>query len=228
MSKKENEIKQSTDVSQDVDEDVVISPRTGKPIDKRHSPKKPRKNNSWLSPQNYLQNLEPGDNTTLIQINAKLFAMPEIDMNDPRQVSERLGEYFKLYAEADLKPTVAGMAIALNGMSTNQLRCIVVNRATGGVGYKPAIAKPVAVLIKKAYATLENLWESYMNSGKINPVSGIFLGKNNYGYQDKTEYVVTPNQGDTNDYSAEDIKKRYLSGEEQKRLSTTDTKAEPL
>ena len=67
-----------------------------------------------------------------------------------------------------------------------------------------------------------------MNSGKINPVSGIFLGKNNYGYQDKTEYVVTPNQGDTNDYSAEDIKKRYLSGEEQKRLSTTEDKAEPL
>lgn len=169
------------DVTKQVDDEVVISPRTGKPINKAFSPKKRRKNNSWLSPQNYLQNLEPGDNTTLIQINAKLFAMPEIDMDDPEQVSERLGEYFKLYAEADLKPTVAGMAIALNGMSTNQLRCIVVNRATGGVGYKPAIAKPVAVLIKKAYATLENLWESYMVSGKINPVSGIFLGKNNYG-----------------------------------------------
>ena len=169
------------DITKQVDDEVEISPRTGKPIDKRHSPKKPRKNNSWLSPQNYLQNLEPGDNTTLIQINAKLFAMPEIDMTDPEQVGERLGEYFRLYAEADLKPTVAGMAIALNGMSTNQLRCIVVNRATGGVGYKPAIAKPVAVLIKKAYATLENLWESYMVSGKINPVSGIFLGKNNYG-----------------------------------------------
>ena len=32
-----------------------------------------------------------------------------------------------------------------------------------------------------------------MTSGKINPVSGIFLGKNNFGYQDKQEYVVTPN-----------------------------------
>ena len=193
------------DVTKQVDDEVVISPRTGKPIDKRHSPKKPRKNNSWLSPQNYLQNLEPGDNTTLIQINAKLFAMPEIDMTDPEQVGERLGEYFKLYAEADLKPTVAGMAIALNGMSTNQLRCIVVNRATGGVGYKPAIAKPVAVLIKKAYATLENLWESYMVSGKINPVSGIFLGKNNYGYQDKTEHVVTSKQGTLMQRSVNDL-----------------------
>jgi hypothetical protein len=25
-------------------------------------------------------------------------------------------------------------------------------------------------------------------------VSGIFLGKNNFGYQDKQEYVLTPNQ----------------------------------
>lgn len=211
------------DVTKQVDDEVVISPRTGKPINKAFSPKKRRKNNSWLSPQNYLQNLEPGDNTTLIQINATLFAMPEIDMDDPEQVSERLGEYFRLYAEADLKPTVAGMAIALNGMSTNQLRCIVVNRATGGVGYKPAIAKPVAVLIKKAYATLENLWESYMVSGKINPVSGIFLGKNNYGYQDKTEHVVTANAANESDFSVDDIKARYLDAEERKRLASSDT-----
>ena len=57
---------------------------------------------------------------------------------------------------------------------------------------------------------MENLWESYMNSGKINPVSGIFLGKNNFGYQDKTEYVVTPNtQHDY--YDPEDIRRRYLT-----------------
>ena len=32
-----------------------------------------------------------------------------------------------------------------------------------------------------------------MQNGKINPVSGIFLLKNNFGYQDKQEVVVTPN-----------------------------------
>ena len=57
---------------------------------------------------------------------------------------------------------------------------------------------------------MENLWESYMNSGKINPVSGIFLGKNNFGYQDKTEYVVTPNTQRDSDYDPEDIRRRYL------------------
>jgi hypothetical protein len=63
--------------------------------------------------------------------------------------------------------------------------------------------------IKKAYKLMENMWENYMQNGKINPVSGIFLGKNNFGYQDKTEYVVTPNTNSDNDYNAEDIRKRY-------------------
>ena len=58
---------------------------------------------------------------------------------------------------------------------------------------------------------MESLWENYMQNGKINPVSGIFLGKNNYGYQDKTEYVVTPNVNNDSDYDADAIKKRYLT-----------------
>ena len=58
---------------------------------------------------------------------------------------------------------------------------------------------------------MENLWENYMQNGKINPVSGIFLGKNNFGYQDKTEYVVTPNTHSDSDYDADDIRKRYLT-----------------
>ena len=77
--------------------------------------------------------------------------------------------------------------------------------------------------IKKAYFLLENLWESYMNSGKVNPVAGIFLGKNNYGYQDKTEYVLTPNQQNDNDYSADEIRERYIASDQQKRLSASNS-----
>jgi hypothetical protein len=115
-----------------------------------------------------------------------------------------------VYEKADLKPTVAGMAIALNGMSRQTLTAIAHDRPTGSAGYKTALPREVADSIKKAYKMLENMWETYMNSGKINPVSGIFLGKNNYGYQDKTEYVLTPNQQNDSDYDAEDIRQRYL------------------
>lgn len=51
--------------------------------------------------------------------------------------------------------------------------------------------------------------EEYMQNGKINPVSGIFLMKNNFGYADKTEVVVTPNNplGEAGDRA--EIEARY-------------------
>lgn len=73
------------------------------------------------------------------------------------------------------------------------------------------------------YFLLENLWENYMQSGKVNPIAGIFLGKNNYGYQDKTEYVLTPNQQNDNDYSADEIRERYIASDQQKRLSASNS-----
>lgn len=171
--------------------------------------KKPRGGNNWLSPENML-NVEKGDNSKIMGVNIALFQMKDIDMKDAEAVSQRLGEYFTLYEQADLKPTVAGMALALNGMSRQTLSAIVHNRPTGSDGYMSALPREVTDIIKKAYKLMENMWESYMNSGKINPVSGIFLGKNNYGYQDKTEYVLTPNQQNDSDYDAEDIRQRYL------------------
>lgn len=171
--------------------------------------KKPRGGNSPVIGDNGLM-LEKGDNAKIMSINIALFNMQDIDMTDAQAVTGRLGEYFALYEQADLKPTVAGMAIALNGMSRQTLTAIAHDRVTGSTGYKSALPPEVTAVIKKAYKMMENMWETYMNSGKINPVSGIFLGKNNYGYQDKTEYVLTPNTQNDSDYDAEDIRQRYL------------------
>lgn len=171
--------------------------------------KKPRGGNSPVIGDNGLM-LEKGDNAKIMSINIALFNMQDIDMTNAQAVTGRLGEYFALYEQADLKPTVAGMAIALNGMSRQTLTAIAHDRVTGSTGYKSALPPEVTAAIKKAYKMMENMWETYMNSGKINPVSGIFLGKNNYGYQDKTEYVLTPNTQNDSDYDAEDIRQRYL------------------
>ena len=153
---------------------------------------------------------EPGDNSKYLAVSMKLFNLPSIDLKDPEQVQRRLDEYFQIHFEADLKPTVAGMGMALNGMDRRRLWEI----RTGNYHTSKEIADlPTATTdsIKRAYKLMENLWENYMQNGKINPVSGIFLGKNNFGYQDKTEYVVTPNVNNDSDYSADDIKKRYLT-----------------
>lgn len=154
-------------------------------------------------------NLEEGDNAKFLGVNIALFNMSKIDMHDPMAVQERLTEFFRLYAENDMKPTVAGMAMAL-GLDRRRLWEIKVGAQTTNRWIED-LPSEVKDSIKKAYSLMENLWESYMNSGKINPVSGIFLGKNNFGYQDKQEMVLTPNTQNESDFNEDDLRKRYLT-----------------
>lgn len=171
--------------------------------------KKPRGGNSPVIGMNGYD-LEPGDNTKICAVSMELMNLPNIDLKDVEQVGQRLSEYFGIYGKADMKPTVAGMAIALNGHSRQWLHAVVNDIPTGSSGYKAPLPPEVANIIKKAYFMMENQWETYMNSGKVNPVAGIFLGKNNFRYQDKTEYVLTPNANTDSEYNADDIKSRYL------------------
>ena len=152
---------------------------------------------------------EPGDNTRIVQTNMKFFDMPKVDLHDPEAVHERLCEYFEIYGEADLKPTVAGMAMCL-GVDRRRLWDIKTGNYVNVGGYKDLPSETVD-LVKKAYDILETSMENYANAGKINPVMAIFMMKNHFGYQDKTEYVLTPNQQQASDYDADDIRKRYLS-----------------
>ena len=169
--------------------------------------KKPRGGNNILT--DAALNVEPGDNAKYVLLGAKLFNLPAIDLHDPQQVNDRLNEFFTIHAEADMKPTVSGMGMAL-GLDRRRLWEIKTGAKMGGTS-EYNLPTSTLVSIKKAYEYMEILWENYMQNGKINPVSGIFLGKNNFGYQDKTEYVVTPNVNNDSDYNAEDIRARYLT-----------------
>ena len=166
--------------------------------------KKPRGGNNILT--DAALKVEQGDNTKYLMLGMRLFNLPTIDLKDPVQVNDRLNEFFRIHAEADMKPTVSGMGMAL-GLDRRRLWEI----KTGVQDRNKDLPTATRDAIKKAYEYMEILWENYMQNGKINPVSGIFLGKNNFGYQDKTEYVVTPNMNNDSDYSAEDIKSRYLT-----------------
>ena len=152
---------------------------------------------------------EPGDNTRIVQTNMKFFDMPKVDLHDPEAVHARLCEYFKIYGEADLKPTVAGMAMCL-GVDRRRLWEIKTGTAIGGTTMND-LPRETLDLVKKAYDILETSMENYANAGKINPVMAIFMMKNHFGYQDKTEYVLTPNQKQESDYNADEISKRYLT-----------------
>ena len=149
--------------------------------------------------------VESGDNTKYLRHALATKNMPPIDIKDVKQVEERLNWYFNHCAEDDMKPTVMGFCNSL-GVSRQTL----LNWRTG-----VHRAESHQAVILEAYSLLEEMWENYMQNGKINPVSGIFLAKNNFNYADKQEYVVTPNVKDIEAVDATTIEAKYaeLPGE---------------
>ena len=176
---------------------------------------------NWMKTENQLTGVDAGDTSKYLTVSMKLASLPSVDLQDGEAVEQRVMEYFQIHADNDMKPTVMGLGIAL-GLDRRRLWEIKTGHNVGCSHSPMALPARSVDAVKKAYFIMENLWENYMQNGKINPVAGIFLGKNNYGYQDKTEYVLTPNQQNDSDYSADEIRQRYLADDAQKRLSAGD------
>lgn len=145
--------------------------------------------------------LPEGDNNKYTTFALAIMQLPKIDIRNPVEVRSRVVEYFQLCADHDMKPGVAAVGLAIG---LDRRRLWEIRSGTKNV----QIPQECKDIINEVYDSLEVLWEGYMTNGKINPVSGIFLGKNNFGYQDKQEYVVTPNTMGA-DVPAEVIEAKY-------------------
>ena len=145
------------------------------------------------------ENVKPGDNARYLTYKLDMLKLPTIDTSDEKQVADRIFWYFEFCQETDMKPSVSGLSLALG-----------ITRSTLHRWFKGEVSKHNQAVTEKAYSLLESLWEDYMQNGKVNPVSGIFLGKNHFGYQDKQEMVITPNNklGEQEDPDA--VRQRYL------------------
>lgn len=58
------------------------------------------------------------------------------------------------------------------------------------------------------------MWETYMIEGKMNPIVGIFLGKNHFGYTDKKELTVEPRQTVVEPTQMDDVIELYGNAED--------------
>lgn len=146
---------------------------------------------------------EEGDNRKYLEHNLKMWKWPSVNMKKPEDVYERVTLYFQTCADDDMKPSVAGLALAF-GIDRRTLW-----KWINGI-QSDFVASESRDALKKAYIILNAQMENYMQNGKINPVAGIFLMKNNMGYQDKQEVVVTPNQQFGEQIPAEKLEQKYL------------------
>ena len=128
-------------------------------------------------------NVRPGENARFVRFAMASWNLPPIDISDPKQVENRIGEYFTHCAENDRRPQIVGLCNWL-GISRDTLNSWV-NGETRNTTHTD--------IIKKAYRVMEEMWSDYMQYGKISPPTAIFLAKNWYGYKDVADVVVTPN-----------------------------------
>ncbi len=146
--------------------------------------------------------VEKGDNSKFLAHAMRHHSLAPIDLNDNKQVEDRINLYFTQCIEDDIKPSVTGLANSIG-----------VDRRTlwqWKAGVKRAGDPARKEIVLRAYSILEELWEDYMLNGKVNPVSGIFLGKNLFGYTDKQEIVVAPKDPLGEQENVENIRNKYL------------------
>lgn len=142
---------------------------------------------------------EPGKNARYLRFALEGYHLPPVDLDNAEQVEERIDYYFRRCMEEDHKPGVVGLSNYL-GID----RITFFNWVHGNIR-----AGTHLNIAKRAYAIMEGLWEDYMQNGQINPVSGIFLGKNHFGYQDRTEVVQVQKDPLAEGASPAEIASRY-------------------
>ena len=155
--------------------------KTGEEIVKRGRGR-PKGTGGNERPEQQVQTL-PGDNAKYTANALEIYCLPKIDLDNEEEVDERCKEYFRIVSKNDMKPSIEGLALAL-GIGRTKLWEMRTGKCKN---------TEVMNTLKKAADFINLLMADYMQNGKINPVSGIFLMKNNFqGYADKQEFVITP------------------------------------
>ena len=106
------------------------------------------------------------------------------DPNNLTEIENRIDQYLDLCINNCVSPTIAGLALALGIDRQTLWTWITGNRGT--------IKNPdVVYTLKNVYATIAAQYEEMLTEGKIIPVSAFFLMKNNHGYKDQTDHILT-------------------------------------
>lgn len=147
------------------------------------------------------EQMKPGDRGRYIRHALASWNLPPIDISDEKAVEERIMWYFNHCEKDEMKPTLSGMCNAL-GIDKKTMY------EWGAGNYRKDTHYPI---IKKAKHILEELYESWMVDGKVNPVVGIFLGKNHFGYTDKQDIEITPKNPLGEGENPKEIAERYAN-----------------
>jgi len=141
--------------------------------------------------------LEPGYNAKMLSHSLRVANLPMIDYTNVQQLSNRAQQYFEICVEDDMKPDVVGLALSF-GVDKQTVRDWMREESDR------------AFFLKRVHALIEHQMVGNMQNGKLNPVVGIFLSKNHFGYKDNQDINLTPVNPFGQHQSREEIERRYL------------------
>lgn len=131
----------------------------------------------------------------ITDISFKALTLPPIDESKIEEVMRRTGEYFAECQKLGAKVGTAGLCAWLGiHRQTWYSWCNGTNRRETHYNF-----------CVKVMGVLDAALEGYMQNSKVNPITGIYYGKNNFGYKDKTEVVVEPKQTVATDTTMTDV-----------------------
>ena len=153
-------------------------------------------------PDQQLQ-ISPEELALIISANHLMTKMPRCDMTDPNAIAERYDWYVQCCIDNSLRPGIATMANAFGNDRGHLWRI--------KEGQVKSIPEDACDMLKRAWMAHEAILEQYAETGKINPVTAIFMLKNHFGYKDQTESVIVRKDPyETGD--PEEIARRRLAG----------------
>ena len=132
------------------------------------------------------------------------FTLPSIDISDPKQVEQRISEYFAFCIEHNEFPSIAGLSNWL-GIHRDTLHSWKTGEMRKNTHQQ---------IIQRAYAAIEEIIVTMMLEKKLTPGCGIFFLKAMFGYKDKfdigleTAAAVKRNPYDT--ITDTELAKKYL------------------
>lgn len=142
----------------------------------------------------YEEELKEQWNRSLLQHIKSVRAIKKPSPQFPSTIEKACEEYFDLCEDDGVKPSVAGLSVAL-GVSRDTLLSWV----------RGEVSIESADVIKTYFSLIEIFDETALKDNRTNAVSGIFMMKNNHGYKDQVEHKIV----DDREISNEEIEMRY-------------------
>lgn len=133
----------------------------------------------------------------------KAINAPKVDLSDTERVQERTFMYLEACSLSSCFPSVMGLSGALGCSRQNLNRWLLSHPG-----------HPTTDFVNMTKDVMADILTNASLYNNANAVAVIFQLKNHFEHSDRVEISpVVQNQFDSNDYSAEDIRRRYLTDE---------------